>query len=99
MPEVVVEAELLEVESLEVEELVGTGVGAGTAPPGPSTAIVCVVEALCPYAPTVPITVSACVPISLVCGVHEKEPERLMLLLETVEAPENLSLTVNAVGE
>ncbi len=68
------------------------------APPGPVTVIVCVALALSPNAPTTPVIVRMCVPTSLGAGTHENCPERLMLLLLTVEFG-NESSTEKPVGE
>jgi hypothetical protein len=75
-------------------EMAGATAGVVVAP---YTVIVCVVVALLPYAPTVPLTVIACTPTSVTRGTHEKTPDVLILLFPN-DVPAKLSLREKAEG-
>ena len=67
-----------EVDIRLTEREAGVAEATGRGALGSATVIVAVVDAFCPYTPTVPISLITCVPMSLACGVHENEPELLM---------------------
>ena len=88
------------VELAEAAEADAETTGGGTAPPGPRTTRVCVVDAVSPYAPTVPIIRRTWVPKSSAPGVHEKSPDELMLLFVRDDfVPVNVSMTEKVVGQ
>lgn len=100
VPEVEAAALVELAEVAEVAEADAGTIGGGTAPPGPRTTRVCVVDAVSPYAPTVPIMRRTWFPKSSAPGVHEKSPDALMLLFVMDDfVPVNVSVTEKVVGQ